>query len=403
MFSRRKFLKVAGATAAAGAVSSFNINILRAQAAGDLNWSIHCDLTGPAAEGGKFQGDGFTEYAKWINDQGGIRGRKINLTVNDTTFKVDVAVANLKKALAQGRVDYMFGESTGMIQAISPENNSTNKLFMTSGSFASELADEKAYPYHFVPGATYGAQLKMLVDYIKTSSGSNPAKVVVVHSSTGMGRDGIEAAVAYAKELGIEVALVQQTKFVETDVSAFALAIRQAQPTHVIHHGYSFAVWPEIVRLVRDYGMDDVVFLGTIWQSEREKVVAMPDVAEGLIGVKVWNDDTNKPAGKMMETIGGILKAKDPNWKGYVRLGFLDAWISGMMATRAFEIVIDAGQEVNGDNLAAALRTVKDWDTGGLIDVPVTIQNQQIGLGRIIRYSAANNWDMEQLTDWMKV
>jgi branched-chain amino acid transport system substrate-binding protein len=74
-----------------------------------------------------------------------------------------------------------------------------------------------------------------------------------------------------------------------------------------------------------------------------------------------------------------------------------------MMATRAFEIVIDAGQEINGDNLAAALRTVKDWDTGGLIDVPVSIENQQIGLGRIIRYSAANNWDMEHLTDWMKV
>ena len=401
MFSRRKFLKAAGATAAVGAVSSFGI--LRAQAADDLNWSIHCDLTGPAAEGGKFQGEGFTEYANWSNASGGIRGRKINLTIHDSTFKVDVAVANVKKALAAGRVDYLFGESTGMIQAISPENNSTNKILMTSGSFASELADEKAYPYHFVPGATYGAQLKMLVDYIKTSKGSNPAKLVIVHSSTGMGRDGIENAVAYAKESGIEVALVQQTKFVETDVSAFALAIRQAQPTHVIHHGYSFAVWPEIVRLVRDYGMKDTVFLGTIWQSEREKVVAMPDVAEGLIGIKVWNDDTNKPAGKTMETIGGILKAKDPNWKGYVRLGFLDAWISAMMATKAFEIVIDAGQEVNGDNLAAALRTVKDWDTGGLIDVPVSIQNQQIGLGRIIRYSAANNWDMEYLTDWMKV
>jgi branched-chain amino acid transport system substrate-binding protein len=401
MFSRRTFLKTAGATAAIGAVGSFNI--LKAHAAEDLNWSIHCDLTGPAAEGGKFQGAGFTEYANWINANGGVRGRKIALTVNDSTFKVDVAVANLKKALAQGRVDFMFGDSTGMIQAVSPENNSTNKILMMSGSFASELADEKAYPYHFVPGATYSAQLRMLVDYVKSSSGGNPAKLAIVHSSTGMGRDGIEATVAYAKELGIEVPLVLQTKFAEADVSAFALAIREAQPTHVIHHGYSFAVWPEVVRLVRDYGMTDTVFLGTIWQSEREKVAAMPDVAEGLIGIKVWNDDTNKPAGKMMETIGGILKAKDPNWGGYVRLGFLDAWISGMMATKATEIVIDAGQEVNGDNLANAMRTIKDWDTGGLIDMPVSITNQQTGMGRVVRYSKATNFDQEPMTDWMKV
>ena len=396
MFTRRKLLKTAGATMALGAIGS-----RAAYAADDLNWSVHVDLTGPAAEGGKFQGDGFVEYANWVNANGGIRGRKIKLTVNDSTFKVDVAVANLKKALAQGKVDFMFGESTGMIQAISPENNATNKMFMMSGSFASELADEKNFPYHFVPGATYGAQLQMLVDYVKSSSSSKPAKLVMVHSSTAMGRDGIDDSVAHAKSQGIDVVLVQQTKFVETDVSAFALAIRKAQPTHVIHHGYSFAVWPEIVRLVRDYGMNDVVFLGTIWQTERAKVVAMPDVAKGLVGIKVWNDDTNKPAGPTMQTIGQILKKKDPKWDGYVRLGFLDAWISGMMAQKAFEIVIDAGKEITGDNLAAALRSVKNWDTGGIIDVPVSITNQQIGLGRIVRFN--NNMDVEHITDWKKV
>ncbi len=121
----------------------------------------------------------------------------------------------------------------------------------------------------------------MLVDYVKKSAGSKPATLVIVHSSTSMGRDGIDDARERAKELGIKVVLVQQTKFVETDVSAYALAIRQAKPTHVIHHGYSFAVWPEIVRLVRDYGMDDVMFLGTVWQNERAKMIELKDVAEG--------------------------------------------------------------------------------------------------------------------------
>lgn len=400
MFSRRKFLKVTGATAA---VSTFAIGRGNAQSAGDLNWSIHCDLTGPAAEGGKFQGEGFQSYVEWINAKGGIRGRKVVATINDSTFKVDVAVANVKKALAQGRIDFLFGESTGMIQAITPENNATHKIFMTSGSFATELADEKNYPYHFIPGATYGAQLKMLVQYIKTSSAGKPAKLVVVHSSTAMGRDGIDDAVKAAKEAGIEVALVQQTKFVETDVSAFALAIRQARPTHVIHHGYSFAVWPEIVRLVRDYGMNDVTFLGTIWQSERAKVAEMKDVAKGLVGVKVWNDDTNKPAGPTMQIIGDILRKKDPKWSGFVRLGFLDAWISGMMATKAFEMVIDSGKPINGDNLAAAMRSVKNWDTGGIIDVPVNMMGQQIGLGRIIRFNPSQADIVENVTDWLQV
>ena len=394
--NRRSLLAATGAAA----VTSFGIG--RARAADDINWSIHCDLTGPAAEGGKPQGDGYAAYADWINAKGGIRGRMVKATINDSTFKVDVAVANLKKALAQGRVDYIFGDSTGMIQAISPENNATNKILMMSGSFASELANQQTYPYHFVPGATYGAQLKMLVDYVKTSSGSTPAKLAVVHSSISMGRDGIDDAVAHAKALGINVVLIQQTKFAETDVSAFALAIRQAQPTHVMCHGYSFSVWPELIRLVRDYGMDKVVFMGTIWQSENAKVRDLKDVADGLIGIRVWNDDSNKPSGDMVKLMGDTLKKKDPKFNGIIRLGYIDAWISAMMVTKATEIVIDAGQPITGDTLAAAMRSIKNWDTGGIVGAPVNITNQQIGLGQVVKYSKANNFDPQPVTPWVK-
>ena len=396
--NRRGFLKAGGALAAVSATG-----IGTARAADTLNWSIHCDLTGPAAEGGKAQGQGFRAYTDWINSQGGIRGRMVDCTINDSTFKVDVAVANVKKALARGRIDYLFGESTGMIQAITPENNATNKILMTSGSFASELANQANYPYHFVPGATYGAQLKLLVDYVKKSSGANQAKLAVVYSSTAMGRDGISDAVEYAKKLGINVVLTQQTQFVETDVSSFALALRQARPTHVIHHGYSLAVWPEIIRLCRDYGMKNVVFLGTVWQSEHAKIKDLKDVADGLVGTRVWNDDTIKPAGKMVELMGQLIRAKDPSFNGIMRLGFIDAWISGMMATKAFEIVIDAKQPVNGDNLANAMRTIKDWDTGGIVGAPVTITNQQIGIAQVIMYTKAGDYEPQPLTDWVKV
>jgi branched-chain amino acid transport system substrate-binding protein len=397
MHSRRSFLKTAGAAAAIG---TFGI-IRTARAAEDLNWSINCDLTGPASYGGIPQGDGFTSYAEWINANGGIRGRKVNVMVADSTFKVDVAVANLKKAMAQGRVDYMFGDSTAMIQAISPENNSTHKILMGSGSFASELADEKAYPYHFVPGATYGDQLVLLVDYVMQSAGKD-AKLAIMHSSASLGRDGIEQAKARAAEHGIEVVLVQQSKFMETDVSSFALAIRQAQPTHLIFHGYSFAVWPEVIRLMRDYGMDTVC-MGSVWQNEREKIVELADITEGLVGIKVFNYDTKNTPGDMMKVIHDIHVKRDPNFNGYVRLGFLDAWISSMMATKAFELVIDAGKEVNGDNLAEAMRSIKDWDTGGVIGAPVTIAGQQVGLGQIIKWNKEKDWFPEPVSDWMRV
>mgnify|MGYP003148462958 CR=1 FL=1 len=401
MQKRRNFLITA---AAAVSIASAAGGIGQAAAQEDsINWSVHVDLTGPASYGGIPQAEGFKSYVEWKNADGGIRGRQIKLEIHDTTFKTDVAVATYKKALASGRVDYVFGDSTAMIQAISPENNTTQKVLTGGGSFASELADKENYPFYFVAGATYGNQLELLVDYVAQSAGKD-AKLAIMHSSISLGRDGIEQAKARAEMHGIEVVLVQQTKFVETDVSAFALAIRQAQPTHVLVHGYSFAVWPEVIRLVRDYGMDDTVFMGSMWQNEHEKVLELSDIADGLVGINVFNVNSRETEGEMMKVINDIHEARDPNFNGYVRLGFLDGWINAMMATKAFEMVIDEGKEITGVNLAAAMASIKDWDTGGIVGAPVTMSGQQIGLGQVIRWEKVDgDWAPVPVSDWMKV
>lgn len=399
MQNRRNFL------AAIGLATGFGLASLggAAAAADDLNWSVHVDLTGPASYGGIKQGDGFQSFVDWKNAQGGIRGRKINLTIDDSTFKVDVAAANFKKALAKGKVHYLFADSTGMVQAVTPENNSTHKVFMGGGSFSSEVADDARFPYYFVAGATYGDQLKLLVDHIAESTDPKKARLAIMHSNLSFGRDGIEGAKARATELGIEVVSIQQTKFMESDVSAFALAIRIAKPTHVITHGYSFAVWPEVIRLVRDFGMNDVIFMSTMWQNEYEKVVELADIAEGLVGIKVFNFNSKSNPGEMMDAMRKIHQDRDPNFNGYLRLGFLDGWMNAMMVTKATEDVIDAGKEVNGDNLKAAMLAVKDWDTGGLINTPVSFDGHKTGVGQIIRWEKRDDWTPVPISEWMKV
>ena len=77
-----------------------------------------------------------------------------------------------------------------------------------------------------------------------------------------------------------------------------------------------------------------------------------------------------------MQTIGDILREKEIlcDWNGYVRLWFprcLDQWHDGL--PRHSKSFIDAGEE---DKMVTiypnAMRSVRDWDTGGLIDVPVS-------------------------------
>ena len=400
MFNRRKFLTTVGLAVGIGLASLAST----ATAQEGLTWSVHVDLTGPASYGGLPQGDGFEAFVKWKNEQGGIRGRMIDLTVTDTTFKVDVAAANLKKAMAQSQVHYFFGDSTGTMQAVSPENNSTHKILSGGGSFASELADPVRFPYYFVAGATYGDQLQLLVNYVSQTMDPSKARLAIMHSSISLGRDGIDQAVAEAKRLGIEIVLIQESKFIEADVSSFALALRQAKPTHVLFHGYSFAVWPETIRLVRDFGLDDVVFMSSMWQNEYDKIVELADVAEGLVGIKVFETDTNTGSGEMIDVIRKIHQDRDADFNGYVRLGFMDGWFNGMMASKAMEDVIDTGLEINGDNLVAAMEKISNWDTGGMIGMPASFDGHKTGIGQIIRWEKNGDaWASTPVSDWMKV
>ncbi|WP_223479431.1 ABC transporter substrate-binding protein [Oricola indica] len=396
MLKRRTFLKAAGT---ATALSSIGFPRLANAQSDNLNWFVNSDLSGPAAYSSAAEAEGIQDFVDWINASGGVGGRQISLTVKDTGFKPAVSVANFNQAVAAGRLDYVYADSTGMVQAVSPENNTTHKIFMGGGSHASELADPGNYPYYIVNGATYRQQMVALVQHVADTQG-NDAKLAIVHSSISFGRDGVDAAVAAAEELGVEVVLVQQTSFIETDVSAFALAIRQAQPTHVIFHGYAMAVWPEIVRLVRDYGMDDVVFMGTLWQNEREKIMELGDIADGLIGVAVVNIRTEGAEGEMLKVIDGIQREKDPNYTGYLKIGYVDGWLDAMLAAKATEMVMEAGEEVNGDNLIKAVTSLKDWDTGGIIETPVTFKNNAIGLVRVFEWKK-DGWVPEPVSDWM--
>jgi len=368
-------------------------------------WSVNVDLSGAASYGGIPQGDGFESYVEWRNAQGGINGRPIDLTVTDTTFSVDVAAGNFRRAMAQGDVSFVFGDSTGMMQAISPENNREHRVLTGAGSFASELADPERYPYYFVAGATYGDQLRLLVQHIAETENVEDVRLAIMHSTISLGRDGIEDAREEAEAQGIEIVEIQQSNFVEADVSTFALGLRAARPTHLIFHGYSFAVWPETIRLMQDFGMGDITFMTTMWQNEYEKLEELIDVADGLVMIKVFETDTNLGEGEMIDVIEQIHMERDPDFDGNVRLGFMDGWFNAMMAARATEDVLNAGQELTGDNLVAALEALEDWDTGGLIGIPVDFSGHEVGVGQVIQWNVAEDGSLssEAISDWMEV
>ena len=71
-------------------------------------------------------------------------------------------------------------------------------------------------------------------------------------------------------------------------------------------------------------------------------------------------------------------------------------------AVGAARRAIEAKQELTAQNLKAALNTIKDFDTGGIIGTPITITGNTIPVGRVYRYDAANK-TMAGDGDWIRV
>ena len=103
----------------------------------------------------------------------------------------------------------------------------------------------------------------------------------------------------------------------------------------------------------------------------------------------------------MLAAIDQMQRKRNPKFDGYPPIGYVQSWTNAMMATKAIELTVDAGKPLTGDNLADALRGLKNWDTGGIFGVPVSVTGQKIGVGRIYRWNAKAAWTPEPVSDWL--
>lgn len=357
-------------------------------AAQDLKFSVPLPLTGVLAFTGQLQQSAWQHAVDYINKTGGIKGRKIDLSLYDDEYKVDLGVAGFKKAVASGDIVFAAGDGTPFIRAISPENNDRYKVLMSSTGMASDLVDIAKYPYHFLAALNYTDMFDVLFRYIKDKQGSGPApKVALVYSATEFGRDPIENAKKKAAALGINIVLEDETKFGGVEIGASAVKLRNAAADYVIFHGYAGGIWPEILKQAQVYGIKSQ-FMGTAFGADPELVRGVGPAADGFLGVVPYNlivRDSNAP---IIKVIDGYLRSwKAKPYTGYANMGYMQVWVTALILREAIGSVIDAKKPLSGENLIAAVRAMKASDFGGIYASPVAMVRQRIPAGVIYRFN----------------
>ena len=364
-----------------------------ARAADDIVIAASMPLTGVFAFAGVGVHAGIQDYVKIVNDAGGISGRKVTYVAEDTAYKVDQSVAVFNKLTSQNKVNLYYGDSTAFAKTINPELNRLGTMMMAGASFATELNDPKAYPLQFMAGPDYTEMFGILLQHIaKVKPG---AKVAFVNSDTEFGRDPIGPSEALAKKLGLDVVVKIVTPPTAVDVSTEILKLRRADPDFTIFHGYVLAPLPEFMNQAKQLGLK-TKFMGTFWSMDNSLWGKVGEAADGFMGVmpyRYWFDTEGKSP--MMEKI----RAMRPE---YQTTPYTQGFLTAMLYLESAKRTLDAGKELNGVNLKAALNSIENFDTGGIIGTPITIKGNSIPVGRVYRYDAAKK-SMVADSDWIQL
>jgi branched-chain amino acid transport system substrate-binding protein len=73
-----------------------------------------------------------------------------------------------------------------------------------------------------------------------------------------------------------------------------------------------------------------------------------------------------------------------------------------MLFCESAKRTLAAGKELTGPNMKAALNSIKDFDTGGIIGAPISIPGNTIPIGRVYRFHAKKK-QMVADGDWIRV
>jgi len=315
------------------------------------------DTTGPTAGVGKDYAQAALDAADYINANGGVNGRPVELIANDYAYKPDKAVELYKTYKDQG-IFLIQGWGTGDTNALKALV-SKDEIVYISASYDSLINDPAKTPYNFYASASYGEAIRGAMQFVK-ESGSK--KVVFIYPDHPYGKNPIPSGKAMAAELGLEVGPDQFVSLGATDAVSQLTNMKKYNPDWAWIGG-TVSSTAVIIKDAAKLGLD-TKFIINVWGFDENlpKLAgdAVNERAYGMGPFAMWGADV--PGMKAPMEMHKSKHGDDSHTVHYVQ-----GWSSMMVMWEGLK----RASALDGPSVKAAIETLKDFDTGGLT-APVT-------------------------------
>ncbi|MBM3300384.1 MAG: ABC transporter substrate-binding protein, partial [Deltaproteobacteria bacterium] len=236
------------------------------------------DLTGATSDVGKDAALGIKECVTYLNDTGGINGKRIRLFLYDYGYRVPEAITIYKRFRDFDKINLLLQWGTGDTEALSPTVNK-DKMATISDSFSGHLCDPKKTPYNFIYSTDYStnarAALTVWFEEVWKKSdkwkkareaGKKPKLICFYMFASPYASAPIKAIKDQAALLGMEVGKDQDVSLTALDAKSQVLGAKGEEPT-ICWHGNTtmsvattvkdaFALKLEADHIVNNWGYD---------------------------------------------------------------------------------------------------------------------------------------------------
>lgn len=316
-------------------------------------------LSGPTAMLGKELGAGARLYFDYVNQQGGIYGRRIELKSLDDYNEPDTAAKNTRELIEQDRVLALFGYvDTEPSQAALPLATEAKVPFFAPFTGSQSLREPfNRYAFHVRAG--YYEETAAIVRQIETTG---LKRVAVVYNDDAYGKAGLaglERALKTASGSGVQIVAREGVVRNTAEIGDAMQGSMKAKPDAVVMisaYRTAGAFVKEALRRGYNGQFYNVSFVGT--QALAQQVGAQ---GSGVIISQVMPHPGNATLPVVREYLRLLKAAGKSNDYDY-------ASIEGFIAAKAMvEGLRRAGREPSREKLVSALETMRNVDLGGYI------------------------------------
>ncbi len=346
-------------------------------------------FTGRWGDSGRECAKGVLDAGKWINQRGGIYGKKLEVSLIDDTSQPAEFVAAFRKLNEADRILllYIYSPETGL--ALLPHIHS-NRIPTFVSSPPSNLANPNKYPYIFSVTPTPLDLSKIAMRFISERSDvkTRKPKVVFVGSSDHHGKHFLEEVKGYAKTLGIDIGpdfLISDPSSAKS-ISAALEAMKSYNPDFA-YLSLSSREASFLLQEARGMGLQ------TKWVCSMRAFDENLAPFGGVLGVQ--------PVSPFGEDLPGMADIKEVHrrWHPYDShtLAYVEGWATIQVVAEAMGRSLPE-QMLSRERVKRTLESFKDYVVGGLVP-PLTITQKDhrpsvesrvfiIKEGKLSRYSS---------------